>query len=143
VAALAAAVSVLLAGCGAGSLSASQLRTAAARICAVAQRRTERIPTPTLPSQATTYLSRGIDALTPEVTGLRRLHPPSELAREYRTALDATTDELGALRVTVNGLRAGNDSVTAFTTLQRKLTPLETRSNGAWASLELTGCASR
>ncbi|MGI8507047.1 MAG: hypothetical protein ACR2MK_09665 [Solirubrobacteraceae bacterium] len=130
----------VLAGCGNSSLSAGQLRTAARRICAVAQRQTERIPTPTEPSQGAGYLRRGVAALAPEVAALRRLTPPSDLASGYRDALTDTGAEVQALRRALNGLRAGNDPVVAIKTLQQELAPLEPRAEGAWRSLDIAAC---
>ncbi len=132
----------VLAGCGTSSLSARQLRTAARRICAVAQRRTERIPTPTAPSEGESYLRRGVTVLSPELAALRRLDPPSDLALRYREALAVTGAEVQALRATLKGLRAGNDPVVAIKSLQQELGPLEPRATQAWRSLDIPACVS-
>ena len=134
-------LALALTGCGSSSLSATQLRSGAGRICAIAQRRTARIPTPTAPSGGARYLGRGIAALNPELVALRTLHPPSDMAPDYRAALAATAAEVRALRSTVKGLRAGNDPVVAIKILQQRLAPLETRAGAAWRSLNLPVCA--
>ncbi|MGI8715148.1 MAG: hypothetical protein ACR2NR_18590 [Solirubrobacteraceae bacterium] len=131
---------VVIAGCGANSLSAGQLRTRATRICTLAQRRTARIATPALPSQGARFLGGGVAALAPELTALRRLRAPTDLAAHYRTALTATAQELAALRSSLKGLKAGNDPVVAIKTLQTQLTPLEARAAGAWGALDLPAC---
>ncbi len=137
---LAVGVTLGLAACGSSSLSASQLRTGAARICGLAQRRTEKIPTPTDPGGESAYLRRGIAALAPELIGLRGLHPPGDMAGRYREAMAATAAEVGALRATLKDLKAGNDPVVAIKTLQRKLTLPEGRAQSAWASLAIPTC---
>lgn len=134
------AFALLLPGCGSQSLSGSQLRTRAGRVCTLAQRRLAKVRTPKDPTQARAFLNRGIAILAPELTKLRRLHPPSDLAGDYRTAVDATARELAALRFSVKGLKAGNDPVVAIKTLQQQLAPLEARAAGAWETLALPAC---
>lgn len=142
--ALALLVGTGIAGCGgSSSLSVSQLRTRATRICTVAQRRTERISTPTLPGEGPRYLSRGIAVLTPELGDLRELSAPSGMAADFRTGVKALSAELRALRSSLNGLDTGNDPVVAIKTLQSQLAPLEARAGSAWVSLGIPACASR
>jgi hypothetical protein len=138
-----ATVAVALAGCGSSSLSASQLRARAAVICDRAHVKTDAIATPALPSQGERFLTFGAAALAPELTALRRLRPLDDLAGDYRRALDATAGELGALRFTVTGLKAGNDPVVAIKTLQQRLAPLEQTGDAAWRSLKIPACAAR
>ncbi len=130
-----------LSGCGAGSLSASQLRSAATRICSRTQRQTARIPTPSLPSQGASYLSRGLAALAGELTALRTLRPPGDLAGQYRDGLAATAGELHALDSTLKRLNAGDDPVAAIRALQRRLGALELRAQDTWRALEIPICA--
>lgn len=139
-AAVALLVATVLAGCGSTALSAGQLRSRAARICTLATHRTNRITTPALPSQAASFLSRGIAAMTPEVTALRRLRAPGDMADDYRDAVAATGAELTALRSTLKGLTAGNDPVVAIKTLQQQLAPAEFKAGIAWSALELPAC---
>jgi len=131
---------VLLAGCGSSTLTDTQLRSRATRICRLAQARTDRIATPTLPSQGARFLGRGIAALAPELTSLQRLRAPTHLAGDYRDALRSTGAELAALRSTLKGLRTGNDPVVAIKTLQQQLDPAEARARRAWTTLELPAC---
>jgi hypothetical protein len=138
-----AALALALGGCGSSSLSTPQLRSAATRICAAATRRIDRIPTPTSPTGGTLFLKQGVAALTPELTALRRLSPPTDAARVYSTALTATSKELDALRTTLHELEAGGDPVTLIKTLQHLLTPLESQANSAWETLQIPGCISR
>jgi hypothetical protein len=129
--------------CGSSSLSDTQLRTSAGRICTTADRRTARIATPTRPADGAAYLSRGLAALKPEVTQLRALHPPSDLADDYRTAVDAAAAEVAALRSAVKGLKTGGDPVVEIKTLQHHLAPLEARADDAWRSVDVDACVSR
>jgi hypothetical protein len=132
-----------LGGCGSGSLSNTQLSQDASRICATANRHTNRIPTPTSTADSATFLARGAAALGPELKGLRALQPPSDLAPVYATALSASAAELGALRATARQLKRGDDPVSAFGTLQRRLAPIETRGDHAWQTLKISACLSR
>ena len=130
----------LLAGCGSTALTDTQLRSRAGRICALATRRTDRIATPTMPTQEASFVSRGIAAMAPEVTALRRLRAPGAMADDYRDAVEATSTELTALRSTLKGLKAGNDPVVAIKTLQQQLAPAEIKASIAWSALELPAC---
>lgn len=139
--AAAVAVAAATAGCGSSSLSTSQLRAQSTVICNRARERTATIATPGLPSQGERFLSLGASAVSPEVTALRRLRPPDDLAADYRRALNATTGELGAMRFTVTGLKSGNDPVVAIKTLQQRLAPLERTGDAAWRALKIPACA--
>jgi hypothetical protein len=136
-------LALALAACGGSSLSAKQLRSGAGRICAGAQRATERIATPATPKDGVKYLSLGVAALTPQLKALRALHPPSDLAGQYNSAVGATAGELRALRSAAKGLKGGGDPVVEFKTLQQRLRPLEARANQAWESIGIETCASR
>ncbi len=127
-------------GCGSHTLTDSQLRTRATRICKLATQRTDRIATPTTPGQGAAFLSRGIAAMTRELTALQRLSAPEDMSGDYRDAVHATGAELAAVRSTLKGLRAGNDPVVAMKTLQQELTPAEAKASSAWTTLELPAC---
>jgi hypothetical protein len=130
----------VLAGCGSTSLSTTQLRTRAARICTLTTQRTNRIATPTMPTQEDAFVRRGIAAITPEVSALHRLRAPGDMADDYRDAVEATGAELTALRSTLKGLKAGNDPVVAIKTLQQQLAPAEFKAAIAWSALEVPAC---
>jgi hypothetical protein len=140
-AALAAGLALVLAGCGSASLSAAQLRSRATQICGVARRRTNRIATPTVPTLGTRFLSRGVTALAPQLRALRALRPPEDLAGDYNRALAADGKELQTLRSSLKDLRAGADPVVAIEALQRRLDPLEAQSDNIWHALEVPACA--
>lgn len=129
-----------LAACGSSGLTDTQLRARATRVCTAASRRTARIPTPDEPAGGTAFISHGLAALAPELAALQRLRAPSDMADDYRRALDATSAELAALRSTLKGLKAGNDPVVAIKTLQQQLTPVEAKAGAAWTALELPAC---
>jgi hypothetical protein len=132
----------LLAGCGSSTLTSAQLRRQAGRICALAAARTNRIATPTMPTQEAAFLRRGITALSPELIALGRLRAPGDRADDYRDAVEATGAEVAALRSTLKGLKDGNDPVLAIKTLQQQLAPTEARADSAWSALGLPACRS-
>jgi len=132
-----------LCGCGSSSLSSTQLRQDATRICATASRRTDRIATPTSPAQSGQFLAQGAAALEPQLKALTALRPPSDAARVYATALRADSAELSALRATARQLDVGDDPVSAISSLQRRLGPIESRANAAWHSLAIPACVNR
>lgn len=131
---------VLLGGCGSSSLSDKQLRRKAGRICATAQRASASIAAPTDPAKGELFLQRGIAALAPQVTALRRLSPSSDLQDVYATALRTTDHELTLLRSALRGLKAGNDPVVAMKTLQDELGPAEDAAGRAWHAVDVPAC---
>jgi hypothetical protein len=136
-------LALALAACGGSSLSHTQLRSSAARICTAVQQRAEQIPTPEGPADAAGYLSRGVAALEPAVTKLRALHPPGDLADHYRSAVDTVAREVTELHGAIKGLKAGNDPVVAIKTLQQHLAPLERRADDNWRSIDIPACVTR
>ena len=140
--ALVGALVLTLAGCGgSSSMSEKVLRTKAARVCSVATQRLNSIPTPQVPSAGQSFLRRGIAALRPELTALSAIHPSGELGIHFGKARDATEQELKVLESSLKGLKAGNDPIVAFKTLQTQLAPLEKQASTAWRALGVRACA--
>ena len=137
------AVVVALSGCGSSSLSNNQLHMQATRICALASLRTNRVPTPASPAASAAFLERGAAALTPELVGLRQLHPPSDVADVYTATISTFAQKIVALKGTAHDIARGADPVKAMQQLQQKLGPLESQENGGWQALQLPACASR
>jgi hypothetical protein len=138
-----AAVALAIGACGSSSLSNSQLHTQATRICALATVRTARIPTPSSPAGTAAFLDRGASALTPALTRLRRLHPPSEVADVYTATVGTFAQKISYLRGTARDIQHGADPVRALQQLQARLAPLESQENGGWEALELPACMNR
>lgn len=134
---------VVLDGCGADSLSNSQLRTTATRICNVAVGRADAIPTPATPAAASVFITRGIDAFSPELSDLKTLQVSSASSRTYATALGALASELGAMRSALKTLNAGGDPLNTIKRLQRRLAPQESHANLAWQTLRIPACQTR
>jgi hypothetical protein len=132
-------LALALAGCRSSVLTTGQMRTQATRICSVATRQTNAIPTPTDPSGGEQFLNRGIAALDREVTRLGALRTTDAFGR----AVDGSAGELAALRLALEDLRAGDDPVVTIKALAQQLAPLELRTDAAWAALGITACASR
>ena len=137
-------VAALLAACGsAPELSDTELRTRATSACNAANHQTARIPTPHSPTDAETFLKRGVAAFTPELSRLRALRPPSDLADVYKTSVDAFSKKLTALRTTLANVRRGRDPVVAMQALQQRLAPIEATEDGAWNALQVPACVNR
>jgi hypothetical protein len=140
--ALGVVLALAAAGCGgSSSMSEQVLRTRAARICSVATQRLNSIPTPQVPSAGESFLRRGIAAVRPELAALSAIQPSGELGAQFGKARNATEQELKVLQSSLKGLKAGNDPIVAFKTLQTELAPLETRASAAWRALGIRACA--
>jgi hypothetical protein len=140
---VAAAAALSLAGCGGSSLSASELRSQATRVCNSARTQTNRIPTPTSPATGAAFISRGLAVLQAELSVLRRLQPPRDLGQVYSTAVGAFQQEVATLQSTSRDLKAGRDPITSIRALQGQLAPLESQGDGAWRALEIPACLNR
>ncbi len=141
--ALAAALALVLPGCGSPPLSTSALRARATRICRSAGARADRIPTPTLPVQGATFLERGITVLQPELSALVKLRPAGQSAAPYAAAVRAFRRELAIVKASSESLRRDADPVITVETLQRQLAPIEAQANAAWDTLEIPACLAR
>jgi hypothetical protein len=132
---------LFLAGCGGSDrLNADQLRTKAAVLCTSAGRQTNRIPTPSSPAAGVAFLRSGIAALEPELSGLKALKPPTDLAQVYSTSVGAFAQKLRALKAAVQEIDSGANPVTAMTALEQRLAPIESAEDGAWQALEVPAC---
>lgn len=142
-AALLIAPAASLAGCGSDRLSAKALHDRATVLCATAERHTDKIATPRDPAGGLVFLRRGLAVLDPELKGLRALKPPSEHAAAYGAATDLFARKLEALRVTVRELERGANPVSAMSTLEQRLAPIETAEDARWRALDIPACVNR
>jgi hypothetical protein len=134
---------VLLAGCGGKSLSGGQLHTRASQLCLLASARTDRIPTPGSPDGSAAFLEQGISVLTRELTSLRALRPPDDVANVYTATVGSFAQKLVYMKKAAHQIDDGADPVSIVKGLQHKLGPLESQENGGWQALELPECVSR
>jgi hypothetical protein len=116
---VAVAAAALVAGCGSSSLSASQLRSQAGQVCALAGHQAEQIKDPAALGGGVVFLRDGIAVLTPELRQLQKLTPSQASERSYATALGAFSGELHDLTTTVRGLDKGDDPVDSSITWRR------------------------
>ena len=130
-----------LAACGSSTASPAQVRSQASAICAHANTRIGRIPTPTNATGALAFLDQGVASLKPEVNQLKRLSVSGDAADVWNDAVSALAQQLAALETTASKIRGGGDPAQAYKSLQRTLAPLETRANGAWQALQIPACA--
>lgn len=133
---------VFLAGCGSKSLSGGQLHAQASQLCSLASARTDRIPTPGSPAGSAAFLEQGIVVLTPELTRLRALRPPEDVANVYSATVGLFAQQLRYMKRAAHDIADGDDGVSIMKGLQLKLRPLESQENGGWQALELPECVS-
>ena len=132
---------ILLAGCGSSTLTASELRTRATRLCTAAVRRSNQITLPASTSGGAAFLAQGITIFGPELAGLRKLAPPRSLAGAYRVALANAAQQLDALVATNHNLRNGDDPVVAIRQLNLELAPIDARDSASWRAVGAPACA--
>ena len=78
--------------------------------------------------------------LTTQLSKLRRLSAPHDVADVYGAALGVLGQQLIVLRRAVTAIHRGQDPAVAFRTLGQQLTPLESQANNAWQALEIPAC---
>jgi hypothetical protein len=130
----------VLTGCGSVSASLRDLRRDAGAICQHTNRAFR--PLPALPAQGQTvaFLDAGMARLKTQLTKLRRLTAPHDVADVYRAALAALGQELGVLQSAVQAIHRGEDPAIAFKALKEQITPLQRQANNAWQALEISAC---
>jgi hypothetical protein len=129
-----------VAACGSSTASPAQVRSQASAICARANARIGRVPTPANATGALAFLDNGIASLKPEVTQLQRLSVSGDAADVWQTAVRTLSQQLAALETTASKIRVGADPVQAYKSLQQTLAPLETQADGAWQALQIPAC---
>ncbi len=132
----------VLTGCGSVSASVIDLRHDAGLICRHTNRglrsRCRRIPAQ---GQAEAFLNAGIVRLRAELSKLRRVGPPRDVADVYRAALGALSQELRCLRHRRSRRSSrGEDPALAFRQLEQQLSPLQSQADNAWQALEIPAC---
>ena len=136
-----AALALALVGCGGVSLSLSQLRGNATRACQAAATRAQRIPYPSSGAQTTAFLKNSVPVLSDQLSNLRSLTPPANLASKYQISIGALSEQLHLLQQTVVRLDAGAEPLGAIRALQRQLSSSEARGDAAWRELGIPACA--
>jgi hypothetical protein len=136
-------IALAIESCGTTSLSAPVLRKDANRLCTIGRHRTSGIPVPKSPAAATTFLTRGLAVLEPELAALRRLNPPPAATAVYRRAVDAFGGEVAAMRSTLSEISRGSDPIAAVRALQGRLDPIEVPEDSAWKSLAIDACVAQ
>ncbi|MBV8955870.1 MAG: hypothetical protein JO153_17150 [Solirubrobacterales bacterium] len=131
---------LVLAGCGNKPLSSGQLHDRASQVCLLAAEQTAHIAAPHSATGANVFLRRGITVLTPELTQLRRLHPPSEVADVYSASVAAFAKKLSYLNRAAQDLATGGDPASAMQTLEHRLGPVVSQENGGWEALGIPDC---
>lgn len=132
-----------LAGCGAATLSASDLRAQATRICTRANAATRRIPAPSDPDHAERFLREGVAALRPAAQALRRLQPPAELKESYAQAVTLNAQAVALVERRERAIARGEDAPTAFSDLQAALDPITRIEDATWQALQIPACVTR
>jgi hypothetical protein len=134
-------IALAIESCGKSSLSAPALRRDASRLCTIGRHRTSAIAIPRSPTAATTFLTRGLAVLEPELAALRLLNPPAAAALVYKRAVDGFGGQVAAMRSTLSEISHGGDPIAAFRALQAQLDPIEIPEDSAWKSLGIDACA--
>ena len=137
----AAMTAVALGGCGSDTLTPGALRTRATALCATAIRRSSRIPAPSSNAAGAQFLAQGIAIFGPELSALRKLPPPHELAEAYRVALGDSAQQLDALIAAHSDVVRGHDPVVVIHQLDVELSAINARDLSAWRAVGAPACS--
>jgi hypothetical protein len=135
------ALTLALAGCGSGTLTAKELRRQANLVCTAAVRRSDGIAVPSSNAGGAAFLDQGITVFRRELVALRKLPPPRSLAEAYRAALGDSKQQLDALIATDHNLGSGGDPVVAIRQLDVELEAIDARDLQAWRAVGAPVCA--
>src|ERR1700693_654533 len=130
----------VLTGCGSVSASVIDLRHDAGAICRHTNRAFRPLPALLAQGQSVAFLSAGIARLRTQLTQLRRVTAPHDVADVYRAALAALGQELDVLDSAVQAIHRGEDPAFAFKALKEQITPIQSQANNAWQALEVPAC---
>jgi hypothetical protein len=133
----------VLAACGGGS-SAQERRYVAAgdAICARELAELNRVPEPTTPTQAITYLPRAIAFIKRESAQLAALSLPPSRRAPLDAALSAGSQLASALARFLQQLRAGTVELATFAQVQTQSTDLRAQMNRHFRAAGLVRCVS-
>jgi hypothetical protein len=134
---------VALASCGEDSLSASDLRAQATRICARTTAATSRIAVPRSADDGARFLHQGAAAMAPALAWLRALKPPSELRAGYAQAVSVGGQQLALITAQATAIDGGADPIAGYRRLQAALAPLTRIEDATWRALEIPACVPR
>lgn len=132
-----------LAGCGETSLTASQLRTQATKICTRASARTDRIALPSGSEQGERFLREGIAVLRPAAQALQALKPPSDLRESYAQAVQLNAQALALIERHERAIARGEDAAGEFRALQAALDRVIPIERSTWQALQIPACVAR
>jgi hypothetical protein len=134
---------LLVRGCGDDSLSAEELRSQAATICARANAVTDRIAVPNAQSGGERFLREGLAQLRPATARLAALKPPDDLRDRYERAVAQSDEEIALIAGTARSIAGGADVIDAFAALQARLGPTVEAGNALWRTLDIPACVRR
>lgn len=133
----------LLAGCGAGSSSASPPAQIARgdQICATQLASLARLPQPTTPDQAVAYLPHLLSVLHTESAQLRALAPAAASQGELRAALTDSGGLAALLGGFLHHLKTGIVELSTFGAVQTQSSALRTQMDVHFRRAGLARCA--
>lgn len=141
--ALAALLALALSACGEDSLTAQQLRTQAAVICARTAAATDRIAVPSRPSEGGPFLAEGVARLRAAARHLHALKAPEELRERYDRAVALAQREVALIARHERAIAGGDDVIDTFRRLDDVLEPLTVQEDAYWRGLGIDACVRR
>ena len=136
-------LAVALVGCGSDSLSESEYRAEARKICADADKATDAVqrPTRTTNEAIADYFTRLLAVNKKTSEEFAELEPPDTLQDAHDDALAANRDGVEEVERLVKELRGGGEARALLQDAQGKLTSLSRRSGDAARRLGVPECA--
>jgi hypothetical protein len=140
---LAGLAAALVACGGEDSMSTSEYRAEAKRICTDAQKQTQAIEQPTraTPDAISDYFRRVLAANEKTTESFRKLDPPENLSDAHADALRVNDEAAKSVRGVVREIEGGGDPREVLTEAQSRLEQLSRESGDAAKRLGVPACA--
>ena len=131
-----------LSACGGESMTASEYRAAAKKVCTDSQQATDAVERP---QRATTdsiadYLQRLLEANERTTDRFGELDPPEKLAKAHAEVLKVNEEGADEVRAIIKRLKSGEDPAQVLQAATGPLRQLNERSNAAAKKLGVAAC---
>jgi uncharacterized protein involved in exopolysaccharide biosynthesis len=131
----------LVAGCGGAASSTPKYVAAANAICTEQLAQLGRLPQPTTPEQAVSYLPRALAIMRRETTGLASLDPVGSGRAQLAAALADTQQLAAVLRRFLDQLQAGIVEINTLSQVQTQANELRSQIDTHFRQAGLARCA--
>lgn len=142
---LMAGAAIAIAGCGSGgggALSADEYRDAADKICRDFEAQTDALSEPTSEESVVEFLEAGLDINREQLSELRDLEPPDDLADAHDEAMGFLDEQLSGIQEATDRIKGGENAAVVIEDLTPEIDAAQEKADEKAQELGLTDCGS-